>query len=279
MVEAAAPLANADFEYIRTLVKRLAAMELEDDKHYLVQARLAPVAADSGCRDLAELARRIRLEESGPLAGKIIDALTTNETLFFRDGHPFQALRKTVIPELMQKRKDSRKLAVWSAASSTGQEAYSFSMLVREHFPELIESWKVEILGTDISAYALSQAREARYSRIAINRGLPAQLMVRYFRHENDSWTIREDVRKMVEFRHLNLDGHWPYLPIFDLVFIRNVLIYMSLETRRKILARIRRQIAPDGYLLLGATENMLQTPEGFTSVDIGGSLFYRPIP
>jgi chemotaxis protein methyltransferase CheR len=137
----------------------------------------------------------------------------------------------------------------------------------------------LEIMGTDISTNALAQAREARYSRIAINRGLPAQLMVRYFRHENDSWTIRDDIRKMVEFRHMNLDGAWPYMPMFDIVFIRNVLIYMSLETRRKILGRIRKQMAPDGYLLLGSTENMLQTPEGFVSEDINGSLFFRPAP
>ncbi len=277
MVEAAASLTSADFEYIRTLVQRLAAMELEEDKQYLVQARLAPVATSAGCRDLAELARRVRLEESGALTGKIIDALTTNETLFFRDGHPFEALRKTVLPAILEARKDTRKLSVWSAASSTGQEAYSFSMMVKEHFPDLATSWNLEIIGTDISTNALAQAREARYSRIAINRGLPAQLMVRYFRHENDSWTIRDDIRKMVEFRHMNLDGSWPYMPQFDIVFIRNVLIYMSLETRRKILSRIRRQMAPDGYLLLGSTENMLQTPEGFTSEDINGSLFFRP--
>lgn len=123
-----AALANADFDYLRHLVWRLAAIELGEDKHYLVHARLTPVAADTGCRDLAELARRVRAEESGPLAGRIIDALTTNETLFFRDGHPFEALHKTVIPGLIQARQDVRKLAVWSAAASTGQEAYSFSM-------------------------------------------------------------------------------------------------------------------------------------------------------
>lgn len=279
MAEVTASLSPTDFTYIRALVQRLAALELEEDKQYLVQARLAPVAAGAGCRDLAELARRVRLEESGALTGKVIDALTTNETLFFRDGHPFEALRKTVLPELVAARSGQRKLAIWSAAASTGQEAYSFSMLVKENFPDLATSWNLEILGTDISTDAIAQAREGRYSRIAINRGLPAQLMVRYFRHENDSWAIREDIRKMVEFRHMNLSGAWPWLPQFDLVFIRNVLIYMSLETRRKILSRIRKQIAPDGYLLLGATENMLQTPEGFTPVHINGSLFFRPAP
>ena len=150
-------------------------------------------------------------------------------------------------------------------------------MLLKESFPELAV-WNVEILGTDISANALGQAREARYSKIAMNRGLPAQLMVRYFRHENDAWTLREDIRDMVEFRKMNLAGTWPFLPTFDVVFLRNMLIYTSLETRRKILGGVRRQLAPDGYLLLGSTENLLQTPEGFESVDIGGSLFYRPV-
>ena len=256
----------------------MAAIELEDDKHYLVQARLAPVAADAGCHNLAELAQRVRSEETGPLTSRIIDALTTNETLFFRDGHPFEALHKTILPQLIERRQNVRRLAVWSAAASTGQEAYSFSMLLKEYFPELA-SWSVELLGTDISTNALAQARAANYSRIAINRGLPARLMVRYFRHENDSWTLRDDIRRTVEFRHMNLDGQWPYLPVFDVVFIRNVLIYMSLETRRKILRRIRQHLAPDGYLLLGATENMLQTPEGFESVDVNGSLFYRARP
>jgi chemotaxis protein methyltransferase CheR len=276
MVDAAA-LSRADFEYIRTLVRRLAAMELEDDKQYLVQARLAPVATETGCRDLAELARRVRLEETGPLSSRIIDALTTNETLFFRDGHPFEALRKAILPELLARRRPLRRLSVWSAAASTGQEAYSISMLFKENFPELAE-WSVEILGTDISASALARAREARYSRIAINRGLPAQLMVHYFRHENDVWTLREDIRRMVEFRQMNLDGPWPSLPTFDLVFIRNVLIYMNLETRRKILRRVRQHLAPDGYLLLGSTENLLQGPEGYEAVDFGGSLFYKPV-
>jgi chemotaxis protein methyltransferase CheR len=276
MVDTAAALSGADFEYMRQLVWKLAAIELGEDKHYLVHARLAPVASDTGCADLAELARRVRADETGPLASRIIDALTTNETLFFRDGHPFEALRKTILPQLIARRQNIRHLAVWSAAASTGQEAYSFSILLKESFPELA-GWSVQILGTDISAYALGQAREASYSRIAINRGLPAQLMVRYFRHETDAWTLHKDICKMVEFRKMNLAGTWPFLPVFDLVFLRNMLIYTSLDTRRKILAKLHQHLAPDGYLLLGSTENLLQTPEGFESVDVGGSLFYRP--
>jgi chemotaxis protein methyltransferase CheR len=278
MVDTVAQLAGADFDYFRQLVHRLAAIELEGDKQYLVHARLTPVASETGCRDLAELARRVRAEESGPLASRIIDALTTNETLFFRDGHPFEALRRTVLPELIERRRSLQKLAVWSAAASTGQEAYSFSMLVKEHFPQLA-SWQVALLGTDISSSAIRQARAARYSRIAINRGLAAQLMVRYFRHEQDWWTLRDDIRAMVEFREMNLAGNWPSLPVFDVILLRNMLIYISLKTRRQILAKVRRRLAPDGYLLLGSTENLLQTPEGFASVDIDGSLFYRPLP
>ena len=278
MVDTLAQLAAPDFDYFRALVGRLAAIELEDDKQYLVHARLTPVAAENGCRDLAELARRVRAEESGPLASRIIDALTTNETLFFRDGHPFEALRRSVLPALIERRRSLEKLAVWSAAASTGQEAYSFSMLLKEHFPQLA-GWQVTLLGTDISTSAIRQARDARYSRIAINRGLAAQLMVRYFRHEKDWWTLRDDIRAMVEFREMNLAGYWPPLPVFDLIFLRNMLIYTSLETRRQILAKVRQRLAPDGYLLLGSTENLLQTPEGFASVDIDGSLFYRPLP
>ncbi len=278
MADTVSQLAAPDFDYFRALVRRLAAIELEDDKQYLVHARLTPVASETGCRDLAELARRVRAEESGPLAGRIIDALTTNETLFFRDGHPFEALRRSVLPRLIERRGPLRRLAVWSAAASTGQEAYSFSMLLKEHFPHLAD-WQVRIFGTDISSSAIRQARAARYSRIAINRGLAAQLMVRYFQHDKDWWTLRDDIRGMVEFLEMNLAGDWPTLPVFDLIFLRNVLIYSGLETRRQILAKVRRRLAPDGYLLLGSTENLLQTPAGFASVDIDGSLFYRPLP
>jgi chemotaxis protein methyltransferase CheR len=278
MVDTATQITPADFQYVCDLARRLAAMEMDNGKEYLVQSRLAPLASDSGCRDLSEFVHRVRMEETGPLAGKVIDALTTNETLFFRDCHPFEALRKVIIPELMERRRAERRLSIWSAAASTGQEAYSFCIMLKENFPDLI-NWQVELIGTDISPTALAQAREARYSKIEINRGLAAPLLIRYFQQQDTRWVLREDIRKMVQFREMNLAGSWYGLPVFDLVLIRNVMIYMSLETRRKILRNLRDHIAPDGYLLLGSSENLLQTDEGFDPVEVDNSLFYKPRP
>jgi chemotaxis protein methyltransferase CheR len=275
MVDSATHISASDFQYICDLARRLASIEMDSGKEYLVQSRLSPIAADAGCRDLSEFVRRVRMEETGPLAGKVIDALTTNETLFFRDCHPFDALRKVIIPELMERRRQERRLSIWSAAASTGQEAYSFSIMLKENFPELV-NWKVELVGTDISPTALAQAREGRYSKIEINRGLAAPLLIRYFQQQDNRWVLRDDIRKMVEFREMNLAGSWHGLPVFDLVFIRNVMIYMSLDTRRKILRNLRHHIAPDGYLLLGSSENLLQTDEGFDPVEVDSSLFYK---
>ncbi len=220
--------------------------------------------------------RRLRSDERGPLAGRVVDALTTNETLFFRDCHPFEALKKHILPELIRKRAHLRHLAIWSAAASTGQEAYSFSILLKENFPELAD-WDVRIIGTDLSPTALHQARAARYSKIEINRGLAAPLLVRYFRQEDNRWVLRDEIRRTAEFREMNLAAPWRDLPVFDLVFLRNVMIYMSLDTRRGILRQLHRHIAPDGYLLLGSSENLLQTDEGFDPVELGDSIFYRP--
>ena len=275
MLDVAAQISFADFQYVCGLARRLAAIEMDTGKEYLVQSRLAPLVTEAGCRDFSDFLKRVRAEETGPLAGKVIDALTTNETLFFRDCHPFNALRKTVIPEMMDRRKDVRKLSIWSAAASTGQEAYSFCIMLKETFPELL-SWNLEIIGTDLSPTALAQARAGRYSKIEINRGLAAPMLIRYFQQNDSRWVLREDIRKMVTFREMNLAESWFGLPVFDLVFIRNVMIYMSLETRRKILRNLRDHLAPDGYLLLGSSENLLQTDEGYDPVEIDSSLFYK---
>ncbi len=275
MVETGSQLSTPDFQYICGLVRKVAAIEIDTGKEYLVHSRLSPLVATASCRNLTEFIGKVRSEESGPWGAAVIDALTTNETLFFRDSHPFEALRLSVIPELIEKRRDQRRLAIWSAAASTGQEAYSLSIMLKERFPQLAD-WNVEILGTDISPTALEQARRAEYSKIEINRGLAAPLLVRYFRQDGTRWILRDDIRRTVHFRELNLVGPWYNLPTFDLVLLRNVMIYMSLETRRKILRDLRRQMSPDGYLMLGSAENLLQTDEGFEPVELNDSLLYR---
>src|SRR3954468_8256204 len=174
--------------------------------------------------------------------------MTTNETSFFRDGSPFEALREDVIPDLVQKRAATRTLRIWSAAASTGQEAYTIAMTLREHFDELL-SWDVSILGSDISTDVLEKAREGRYAQIEVNRGLPEPLLLKYFDRAETAWSVKQELRQGIEFRPLNLMNAWPNLPCMDVVFLRNVLIYFDADTKRDVLTRVRNAMAPDGYL------------------------------
>jgi chemotaxis protein methyltransferase CheR len=189
--------------------------------------------------------------------------MVTTETSFFRDVHPFETLRTTVLPDLLRRRRAERRLGVWCAACSTGQEPYSFALLVREHFSELA-GWRVDILATDLSADVLARARAGRYGQIEVNRGLPAALLVKYFRQHGATWELNEDVRRMVEFRELNLTRPWPALPPADLIFLRNVMIYFDVETKRSILGRAARALRPNGYLLLGGAETTLNLCDSF---------------
>ena len=266
-----------DFTYIAGLAKGLSALELDEGKEYLVESRLAPVATEAGCTSLEALCVRLRAESGyGPLSNRVIDALTTNETLFFRDFHPFETLRLHVLPELIEKRAAVRRLTVWSAACSTGQEPYSLAMLLSEHFPQL-EGWDVRITATDISPTVLAKAREGRYTKLEVNRGLPASYLIKYFQSDNKDWVLKEPLRKMVEFRELNLIGSWAGVGIFDLVFIRNVLIYMNSPTKMGILGNVRRHMADDGALLLGSAETLLGESEIFRARVVNNSVVYQP--
>lgn len=266
---------NPDFDYIRELVRRGSAIVLEATKEYLVEARLGPLARKEGLGSLAELVARLRAEQNGPLQRKVIDAMTTNETLFFRDVHPFEALRKTVLPELIAARGPSRHLRIWSAACSTGQEPYTIAMTLRESFPELA-AWKLDIFATDLSGEVLAKARAGTYGQIEVNRGLPAKLMIKYFTKQGVDWQVNEDLRKMVDFREMNLAETWPMMQPYDVVFLRNVLIYFDVETKKSILGRVRRLLRPDGYLFLGAAETTMNLDDGFERVQIEKSGAYR---
>jgi chemotaxis protein methyltransferase CheR len=201
--------------------------------------------------------------------------MTTNETSFYRDAHPFEALRATIIPEMMRLQARLRTLNIWSAACSTGQEAYSIAMLLRETFPDLA-SWKVQILGTDLSDDVLEKARAARFSQIEMNRGLPATLLAKYFRREGMQWELAEHVRSMASFCKLNLIERWPPMPPMDVVFLRNVLIYFSPETKKAILEKVRSVMAPHGVLFLGAAETTMGLDAAFARVQVDSSVFYR---
>jgi chemotaxis protein methyltransferase CheR len=268
-------LSKASFAYVRTVLQERSGHFLEDDKAYLVETRLLPVARRHGFTSVEDLMRRLRGRRSERLLGEVVEAMTINETFFFRDGHPFEALRGTVLPELIRVRAESRSLNIWSAACSSGQEPYSVALLLRHHFPAL-SGWNIRLIASDLSEGMLGRARLGRYSELEVSRGLPPELLDAHFQKHGDGWQIREEIRRMVEFHSINLIGTWPELPPLDLVVLRNVLIYFELPTRRRILERVRRLIRPDGYLLLGGAETTHNLDDGFRSVAFDQVSFFQ---
>jgi chemotaxis protein methyltransferase CheR len=264
----------SDFDFIRALVRERSAIVLEPGKEYLVQARLLPVARQQGLDDIRALVEKLKRGEP-KLTTQVVEAMTTNETSFFRDVHPFETLRDDIIPDLLQKRAAQRTLRIWSAAASTGQEAYTIAMTLREHFPQL-SGWTISILGTDLSQEVLDKAREGRYAQIEINRGLPAPLLIKYFDRAGPAWKVKPDLKRGIEFRQMNLVAPWPTMPRMDIVFLRNVLIYFDTDTKRNVLSNVRRVMAPDGYLFLGAAETTLQYDGMFERVPKARANCYR---
>lgn len=254
------------FDYIRKLLLDRSAIALEPGKQYLVESRLGPVLRQAGLPSLNELVVQLRTQPGNGMAERVVEALVTTETSFFRDHAPFEALRKTVLPELVRKRAAERALNVWCAACSTGQEPYSLALLIREHFPELL-TWQISITATDLSRDVLARAREGLYNQIEANRGLPAALLVKYFQQHGTHWQLDPTVRNMVTFRELNLARPWPYLPRMDLIFLRNVMIYFDVPVKKEILGRVARLVRPDGYLLLGAAETTFGLDDSFRRV------------
>ena len=271
-------LGEPEFDYIRSLVHERAAIVLEPGKSYLVESRLMPLARAEGLATVAELVARMRAQRAGRLHRLVVEAMTTNETSFFRDLRPFAALRDVVLPDLLARRAAERTLSLWCAAASSGQEPYSVAMLLREHFPQL-EGWTVRLLASDISEEMVARAREGRYRQLEVNRGLPAALLVKYFEKAGVEWRLREDVRRMVEFFTVNLADAWPALPPMDAILVRNVLIYFDLETKRAILGRMRRLLRPDGYLFLGGAETTMNLDDAFERVVVSGTTCYRVAP
>ncbi len=266
---------EGDFDYVRKLVLERSAIVLESGKGYLAESRLVPLAREAGMGSIDELVKRLRAERFGDLHVKVVEAMTTNETSFFRDLHPYDAMRTTIVPELMRKRASARALRIWSAASSSGQEPYSLAIMVREHFPALAD-WRVEIFATDLSSEMVRRAQAGLYSQIEVNRGLPIALVVKYFEKKGVQYELREDVRRMVEFRKMNLAEPWPRLPEVDVVFMRNVLIYFDVETKRAILERVRRVLRPDGCLFLGGAETTINLDTAFERVQVEKASCYR---
>ncbi len=264
-----------DFDYISTMVRDRSAIVLDHDKEYLIEARLLPLARQRGAGTLAALVRELRQAPFGPLRDLVVEAMTTNETSFFRDVHPFAALSDHVLPDLVRARGGERSLNIWSAACSSGQEPYSIAMLVHD-IVGADPTWRVRVLATDLSAAMLARTRMGVYSQFEVNRGLPAALLVRHFRKRGLEWEIDESLRQMVQTHLVNLDVQLPSMPSMDIVFLRNVLIYFDIATKRQILARVREIMRPDGYLVLGGAETTLNLGDTFERVQIGRAPMYR---
>jgi len=268
-------ISPSDFNYICDLVRRHSAIALESDKAYLIETRLAPLVRLAGFASLQELIASLRTQPPAhPLYRQVVEAITTHETSFFRDLHPFDALKTTILPELLAKRQ-SPNLTIWCAACSSGQEPYSVAMLVCEHFP-ILANRRTRIIATDLSEAILARAREGLYSQIEVNRGLPATLLIKYFDKQGLHWRIKYEIRRMVEFQQSNLAEPWPLMPPLDVVLMRNVLIYFDVTTKKAILARIRSVLKPDGYLFLGSSETTLNLDPAFESISMGKSLCYQ---
>lgn len=268
-------ISHEDFLFVRRLIQEEAGITLDADKDYLVSNRLGRLAADSGDGDIGHLIQRVRKDNDRRLRFAIAEAMTIQETYFFRDPWFYAALRDEVLPALIRARAGERTLRIWCAASATGQEIYSVCLLLREHFPQLAD-WTLDIVATDFSDSALAHARAGSYSQMEVNRGLPAALLMKYFTRQGLRWQIKPEIRDMVHFGHLNLVGAWPVLPCFDLVLLRNVLIYFDEGTRRDVLTGVQQQLRDDGVLFMGGTESPLATVDGFTAGADGRACYYQ---
>lgn len=266
---------TADFEFIRDLLRKRCGVILEAGKEYLVETRLTPLAEQVGFASLHDFISRLKGNNSDSLCTSVVEALTINETLFFRDVHPFNTLKKSLLPELIERRSTQRRLNLWCAAASSGQEPYSVAMVLVEHFPQLV-NWHVRLIASDFSDAVLERAQRGRFSQIEVNRGLPAPLLVRYFRKEGRDWQLSEKIRNQVEFCKVNLVKDWPPLPPMDVIFMRNILIYFDVETKKAVLGKMRRVLKPDGYLFLGSAETTLNLDAGFERLQIEGTVVYK---
>ena len=251
------PQRAKSFDSLCAYLRRTSGLVLDADKRYLVESRVTPVMRRAGMSQLGELVRVLEHGKMPALAQEVVQAMTINETYFFRDRTPFDILREQLLPELIASRATQKRIRVWCAASSTGQEAYSISMILDE-FGARLGGWRVEIVATDLSEAALDKAKKATYSQFEVQRGLSTAQLLRYFDQIGDMWTLKQTIRSRVEYRHFNLLSDYTALGSFDFIFCRNVLIYFEPERKADVLNRMTRVLAPDGVLALGASESII---------------------
>jgi len=253
----------SDYEYLRKLLKERSGLMLSADKQYLVESRLLPVAHRAGMADLTELVAKLKSAREQPLVTEVAEAMTTNESFFFRDKLPFEHFRNVIMPVLLAARPPRRPIRIWCAAAATGQEPYSLAMSLKE-MGDKVTGREIEIVATEFSTQVLEKAKTGLFSQFEVQRGLPIRLLIKYFAQLGDTWQINPDVRAMVQFRAFNLLHDFAPLGRFDLVFCRNVLIYFDHETKTQVLDRVARITEPDGYLVLGAAETVVGLTESF---------------
>ncbi|KUL25961.1 CheR family methyltransferase [Actinoplanes awajinensis] len=266
-------LSQSDFSFVSNLVRKEASIVLAPGKEYLVEARLIPVARAVGAANVNEFLADLQRRPNPQFQRKIIDALTTNETSWFRDREPFSALTDVVLPELVKSRAATRKLRFWSAASSSGQEAYSLAITMQENLPA---GWNYEIQGTDISHTMVERASKGEYSQVEVNRGLAATQLVQYFERAGAHWRIIQPLRRNVSFKHMSLTAPFPPMQPFDVIFLRNVLIYFDVATKRQVLQQAAKLLRPDGWLFLGAAETTIGIDDNYERVAAGRTSAYR---
>jgi len=252
-----------DFDYLRKLLRERSGLVLAAEKQYLAESRLVPVARRHGLGSLGELINRLRDKSPAALIAGVVEAMTTNETFFFRDKLPFDHFRDTMMPALIAARERDKRIRIWCTAASTGQEPYSLAMLLKG-MSVLLAGYRVDIVATDLSSEVLEKGKAGTYTQFEVQRGLPVQLLVRFFEQSGESWQLAPELRGMVQFRSLNLLNDFSALSTFDVVFCRNVLIYFDQDTKVAVLNRIARQMPDDGYLVLGAAETVIGLTDAF---------------
>ena len=269
-------LQQSDFDFVQKLIQQKAAIVLDNGKQYFVESRLTPLAQNTGHDSIEKLILALRQNpHNSRMIEQVVEAITIHETSFFRDIHPFKCMKEVVMPSLLEKRASQHTLNLWCAACSSGQEPYTVTMLLRENFPQL-QSWNVRFIATDISNQILGRAREGKFSQLEVNRGLPAPLLLKHFEKQGLEWQIKPQLRSSIEFRKLNLIDNWPPMPKMDVVFLRNVLIYFDVETKRRILGEVRKLLNPDGFLFLGAAEMPMSIDNAFERIDYPRSGCYK---
>jgi chemotaxis protein methyltransferase CheR len=266
-----------EFDIYRDLLKEKSGLSLEQDKIYLLESRLSPIAKAHGFSSLGDMTTVLNGVPDPKLVNEIVEAMTTNETSFFRDNTPFEILKKTVLPYMKAARSNKRRLSIWCAAASSGQEPYSLAMILKEQQGQGLSGWSTSILGTDISHDILDVAKKAVYSQFEVQRGLPITMLMNYFTQVEECWALKDEIKSMVQYRYFNLLDSMVSIGKHDLIFCRNVLIYFDEQTKADVLARMANQLEPDGYLFLGGAETVLGITEAFKPVPGQRGLYAKP--